>query len=132
MAMLKKVLISSIFLLTFLPPTVTAQEATKPAVAAEQLSRPTCRRCPNPDFPNEAKNAGIFSARGSLEITVTEKGDVDPHDIRVIDDPGQWFREEAVATVKKWKFNPATDKNGKPAKTRIPVEFNWRRREIKH
>jgi TonB family protein len=130
--MLKKVLISSIFLLTFLPPIATAQDATKPEVAAEPLSRPTCRYCPNPDFPNEAKKAGIFSARGSLEITVSEKGDVDPHDIRVIDDPGRWFREEAVAIVKKWKFNPATDKDGKPAKTRIPVELMWRRREIRH
>lgn len=128
MAMLNKVLATSILLLTLIPPSVTAQDATKPEVAAEQLSRPTCRHCPNPDFPNEAKKAGIFSARGSLEITVAEKGDVDPHDIRVIDDPGQWFREAAVAIVKKWKFNPATDKNGKPAKARIPVEFTWRRR----
>ena len=106
---------------------LTAQEATKPEVAAEQLSKPSCLYCPQPDFPNEAKMDGIFSARAVLEITVSEKGGADPHDIRIIEDPGHGFTKGAVAIVKKWKFKPGTDKNGKPAKTRTTVEFTWHR-----
>jgi TonB family protein len=110
---------------------LTAQEATKPELAAEQLSKPSCLYCPNPDFPNEAKKDGILSARAVLEITVSEKGSVDPHDIRIIEDPGHGFTKGAVAIVKKWKFKPGTDKNGKPAKTRIPVEFTWHRSVVR-
>lgn len=102
-----------------------AQEPAEPKVEAEQLSKPSCRYCPDPQFPNEARKDGISSGRALLEITVSEKGDVDPHDIRVIEDPGHGFMKEAVAILKKWKFKPAIDKDGKPAKTRIPVEFRW-------
>src|SRR5438105_15839324 len=47
--------------------------------------------------------------------------------IRVIEDPGHGFAQEAVAVVKKWKFNPATLKDGKPTKTRttVEVQFTW-------
>jgi TonB family protein len=107
--------------------TLNAQELepNKPQVEAEQLSKPSCRYCPNPDFPYEAKKAGITSAKAVLEITVSEKGKVDPHDIRVVEDPGDGFTKGAVAIVKKWKFKPATDKAGKSAKARIPVEITW-------
>jgi len=62
-----------------------------------------------------------------VETTAAEKGDVDGKDIRVIEDPGHGFAQEAVAVVKKWKFNPATLKDGKPTKTRttVEVQFTW-------
>lgn len=101
------------------------QEPTNPQVEAEQLSKPSCLYCPNPDFPDEARKANISSARALLEIAVSEKGKVDPHDFRVIDDPGDGFTKRAVAIVKKWRFKPATDKNGKPVKTTTRVEIRW-------
>lgn len=105
----------------------TQQESVRPEVKPEQLSKPSCLHCPNPDFPDEARKAGITSARAVLEITVTEEGKADPDDIRVIDDPGYGFTKAAIAMVKKWKFNPAADKDGKAVKMRIPVEFSWHR-----
>src|SRR6266404_3448605 len=98
-----------------------------PQAVAEQPSRPSCRYCPNPEFPDEAKKAKISSASALVEITVSEKGDVDAKNIRVIEDPGHGFAQEAVAVVKKWKFNPATLKDGKPTKTRttVEVQFTW-------
>ena len=101
------------------------QEPTNPQVEAVQLFKPSCLYCPNPDFPDEARKANISSARALLEIAVSEKGKVDPHDIRVIDDPGDGFTKRAVAIVKKWRFKPATDKNGKPVKTTTRVEIRW-------
>ena len=121
--MVAKVGMSSVLLLAgFCSQTLRAQEPAKPEAVAE---RPSCRYCPNPDYPLEARKAKIESASVLLEITVTEKGDADPQEIRVIEDPGHGFTKEAIAVVKKWKFKPATDKNGKPTKTRIPVEIRW-------
>lgn len=107
--------------------TESKQEPPQPKVEAEQPSKPSCRYCPDPEFPSEAKKAGITSARAVLEITVSEEGKVDPHDIRVIDDPGGAFTNAAVAIVKKWKFNPAVDKDGKPVKTTTSVAIGWHR-----
>lgn len=125
---LGKLMVSSIFFLAgFLPSTVTAQEPAKPKVEAEQPSQPSCRYCPNPEFPAQGRKAKISEAKVFLEITVTENGGTDPQDIRVIEDPGHGFAEEAVAVVKKWKFNPATLKNGEPTKirTKVQVQFTW-------
>ena len=75
----------------------------------------------------EAIRDGMFSARAVVEITVSEKGKVDPHDIRIIEDPGHRFAKGIMATVKKWKCKPATDKYGKPVKTTTQVEVRWNR-----
>ena len=119
----ERVMISSFFLAAgFLPLRVTAQEFTK-----EQVSQPSCRYCPNPEFPAEGRKAKISSAKVLVEVTVTEKGDADPNNIRVTEeDPsGYGFAEKAMDVVKKWKFNPATDKDGKPIKitTTVHVQF---------
>lgn len=121
----EKVTISSIFLVAgFLPVGVTAQESTK-----EQISQPSCRYCPNPEFPAEGRKAKISSANVFVDVTISDKGDVDPNNVRVTkeDPPGYGFAEKAVDVVKKWKFNPATDKNGKPTKvnTAVHVAFTW-------
>ena len=119
-----RVTIPSIFLLAgFLPHSLSAQEPGKPEAVAE---RPSCRYCPNPDYPLEARKVKIESASVMLEITVTEKGDADPSEIRVIKDPGNGFADEAIIAVKKWKFKPATLKNGKPVKARVKVEVTFR------
>lgn len=97
--MLQKAVISSfLFLRGFLPATATAaQEPAKPKAEAEhqyqfveQPPLPSCVYCPNPEFPGKARKAKISSARAVLEVTVLENGNVDPHDILVIQDPGKW------------------------------------------
>ena len=107
-----------------LPSTLTAQYPHKAQTSdvGSPASQPSCRYCPNPDYPVEARKAKIESASVMLEITVTEKGDADPSDIRVIKDPGSGFAENSIIAVKKWKFKPATLKNGKPVKARVKVE----------
>lgn len=111
----------------FLSQTPGAQEPAKPKVVTEQPSQPSCRYCPNPEFPAEARKAKISDAKVLIEVTVTEKGDVDPQEMRVIEDPGHGFAEEALTVVKKWKFNPATLKNGEPTKIRTKVQVQFTR-----
>ena len=127
-----KAAIGSIFVLSgFLPLMVTGQDAAKPEAGAqaEQPSPPSCRYCPNPEYPPEARKAKIPTARVLLEIVVLDSGDVDTHDIRVVkeDPPGTGFADKAVAAVKNWKFNPPTLKNGKPVKANTKVEVWFRR-----
>jgi len=126
----EKVVVSSIFLVAGFLPSVAAQEPTKPEVQAEQPSQPSCRYCPNPAFPEEARKARISSGKVFVEVTISEKGDVvEPDNIRVIleEPPGVGFARNAVDVVKKWKFNPATLKDGKPTKirTKVHVQFTW-------
>jgi TonB family protein len=122
----EKIAVSSIFLVAGFLPSVAAQEPTKPEVQAE----PSCRYCPNPEFPEEARKARISSGKVFVEVTISEKGDVvEPDNIRVIleEPPGVGFAKNAADVVKKWKFNPATLKDGKPTKTRtkVHVQFTW-------
>lgn len=121
----EKVTISSILLVAgFFPLRVTAQESTK-----EQISQPSCRYCPNPEFPEEAKKVKLSSGRVFVEVTISDKGVVDPDNISVIlEEPsGFGFAKKAVEVVKKWKFNPATLNDGKPTKirTKVHVQFTW-------
>ena len=107
---------------------VTRQDA-KPRVAAqaEQPSPPSCRYCPNPEYPPKARKAKIPDATVLLEIVVLESGDADKHNIQVLkeDPPGDGFGDKAVAAVKNWKFNPPT-KDGKPVKAKTKVEVRFR------
>ena len=126
-------MICSMFLLAgFLPSQVAAQEPAKPEVQAEQPSQPSCRYCPNPDFPEEARKAKISSGRVFVEVSISERGDVDPDNISVtLEEPsGFGFAQKGVDVVKKWKFNPAL-KDGKPTKirTRVHVQFTWQSHE---
>jgi TonB family protein len=122
--------ISSIFILSgFLPSTIAAQEPTKPDAQAEQTSQPSCRYCPNPEFPEGARKAKISSGKVFVEVTISEKGDADPDNISVLlEEPsGLGFAKKAVDVVKRWKFNPATLKDGTPKKIRakVHVQFTW-------
>ena len=114
---------------TFLRKELLVQDPAKPQVAAqaEQPSPPSCRYCPNPEYPPEARKAKIPDATVLLEIVVLESGDADKHNIRVLkeDPPGDGFGDKAVAAVKNWKFNPPT-KNGKPVKAKTKVEVRFR------
>ena len=123
---LTTVLFSSLFLLTASPsPKLNAQDADKKETAKPgNHSQPSCKYCPNPDFPKEARNAKIQSASVLLEVTVTEEGAA--KDVSVLRDPGNGFRDKAVEAVKKWKFRPAEDKDGNPVACKVNVEVSFR------
>ena len=123
----KRTLFSIFMLAGFLPVTIAAQEPTKPEVQAEQPSQPSCRYCPNPEFPEEARKAKISSGKVFVEVTISEKGVVDPDNISVVSEEpsGVGFAKNAVEAVKKWKFNPATLNDGKPTKIRTKVQIQF-------
>jgi protein TonB len=87
-------------------------------------SPPTCKSCPQPDFPAEARKAKISSAVVMLDAMISADGQ--PDDIRVVSDPGNGFADNAVKAVKKWKFKPAATKDGKKVPTRTKIEITFR------
>ncbi|PYT77822.1 MAG: hypothetical protein DMG40_22075 [Acidobacteria bacterium] len=126
----KAAISASIFVLSgLLPLIVSGNDAAKPRVnaQAEQPSPPSCRYCPNPEYPPEARKAKIPDATVLLEIVVSKSGDVDVRNIRVLKEnpPGKGFGDKAAAAVKNWKFNPPT-LNGKPVKAKTKVEVRFR------
>lgn len=120
------VVFSSLLLFTGTPSTTqNAQDANKTQTAKPaKYSQPSCKHCPSPDFPNEARKAKIQSASVLLDVTVTEEGTA--KDVRVIRDPGDGFRDKAVEAVQKWKFKPAKDKDGDPVAARVNIEVVFR------
>lgn len=61
-----------------------------------------------------------------LQATVAESGEI--RDIKVIRDVPS-LTQEAVRSVRKWKFKPAT-LGGKPVASSVPVAFTFTRRQL--
>ena len=61
-----------------------------------------------------------------LQVTVGESGEIE--DVKVVRHIPS-LTEEAVRSVRKWKFKPAT-LDGKPVRSVIPVAFTFTRRQL--
>lgn len=90
-----------------------------PTAGKNGYSAPQCMKCPNAPIPPEA---GQYRFQGTvfLEITADENGYA--KDITVIKAQPYGLTEQAVATVRLWRFKPAIGPDGKPAAVRVGVE----------
>jgi TonB family protein len=79
-----------------------------------------CVRCPAPDFSAAAADGGMVI----LKAVVTAEGRTG--EATVVRSAGAAMDEEALKAVKKWRFKPALDLDGRPvaARTFIQVTFN--------
>src|SRR5262245_23180126 len=92
--------------------------------AAQQADTPPVPTFyPNPPYTDEAR-ANKISGQVLLEILVRADGSVDPA-IVVVRGLGFGLDENAVETLRQWKFKPAT-RDGKPVDVRIPIEVTFR------
>jgi protein TonB len=57
-----------------------------------------------------------------LSIVVDAQGSVS--DVTVVKPLGVGLDEEAINTIRTWKFKPA-ERNGVPVPVRVPVEINF-------
>ena len=89
---------------------------------ANGVSLPRCSYMPNPPY---SENARKFRISGSLlvEAVITSEGKLeDPRIVRGL--PGG-LNENALATLKNWRCDPAL-KDGKPVAVVVPFEVNFR------
>jgi protein TonB len=92
------------------------------AKTSPKITNPIPVKTPDPDYPAELRKEGIQGTVG-MDIVVGEDGKV--KDVVVKKSADLRLNAQAVKTVKKWKFRPAT-KDGTPFAKQIYVETNFR------
>jgi bla regulator protein BlaR1 len=78
---------------------------------------------PEPPYTQEAKDAKL---QGTVRLRITIAADGTVSDAKLISPPlGKGLDENALETVKTWKFKPAT-KKGKPVEYKVDVEVTFK------
>lgn len=91
--------------------------------AAKWASPPKCISCPNPPFTDEAR-AAKFNGVILLDVTVAADGHVE--NVKVRRGVGMGLDENAVQTVRSWRFAPALRDDQQPVAATIAVEVSFR------
>lgn len=107
------------------PAPSTSGESEAPFIAKSGIDAgyPVCIHCPNPQYTEEARLA-LISCTILLRVVVTKEGAAG--DIQVARPCALGLTENAIATVRKWRFKPATRKDGTPVDAWAPIEINLR------
>ena len=87
------------------------------------VSFPKCTHCPNPTYSDQAR-ADKLQGRVVLLVTVTAEGRT--ANLVVLRRAGYGLDEQAIETVRQWRFVPAHGPDGKPVAARIPIEITFR------
>ena len=103
--------------------TLLSEDVPKTSFTNPKTQGPTCAYCPRPDYSEEAKHAKL---EGDVLLSVLVGIDGNAFDIDVIRGLGMGLDEKAVEIVKKWKFNPGLDTDGKPIKARVQIIVSFR------
>jgi TonB family protein len=77
---------------------------------------------PDPEYSTQARKEGIA---GTVVLSLVVGPDGDPRDITVARSLGHGLDEQAIAAVKRWKFEPGM-KDGKPVAVRLSIEVDFR------
>ena len=94
--------------------------------APAQITRPypACLYCPYPGYTEEARHAK-FEGMVMLQIIIQVDGH--PGNIEITKSSGRVdLDNKAIEAVRNWRFKPATDANGVPVATIVPVEVGFR------
>ena len=109
--------------------TANAQANSNPALAgilragSKGVTVPACEYCPSPPYTDEARAAKI-SASVVLQVVVNAEGHAE--NISVLRKAGYGLDQNAIETVKNWRFRPATGPDGGPVATIVPIEVTFR------
>ena len=101
----------------------TATEQRIATAGQNGVSNPVCVECQMPAYP-EGESKPKAKGTVSLEVIVDEDGRVLKASVVQSSDPA--LADRAAEAVRKWKFKPALNKNGKPVVVIVPVEVTFR------
>jgi len=96
--------------------------ATRPLEVGGKVSAPVPIYAPDPPYSEKAR---VVKYSGSLVLALVVDGNggvIDARDTRPL---GLGLDENAIATVRTWKFRPAT-RDGVPVNVRLNVEVTFR------
>jgi TonB family protein len=103
--------------------TPTSQNISGPIYHAgkDGITMPTCVYCPKPEYSDEARDANL---QGTVYLQVVVLANGLAGEIKVIKGFEESLDKQAIKVVReKWTFKPATDQNGEPVNTVVPVEI---------
>lgn len=89
---------------------------------ADGISLPVCANCPPPAYTDKARAERIYG-RVVLLAVVNQEGRAIRITVTRANDDG--LAASAVEAVRKWKFNPARDKNGNFVAALVPIEITF-------
>ena len=87
------------------------------------ISLPACMYCPNPSFKIEELNG---KPQGTVLLMVIIDAQGRAGEVTVKNAPAPKLGERAINAVKRWRFRPAVDVDGKPVAARTPVLMTFR------
>jgi TonB family protein len=90
---------------------------------ATVFSSPTCRYCPDPTYSEVARKAKL---QGTVTLRVLVGADGTAKQVHVIKGLGMELDEQAVATVRTWRFMPALDAARRVTAEWITIEAIYR------
>jgi TonB family protein len=86
---------------------------------------PHCDKCPEPRYTPAAQRNNVEGVV-LLLATVTVRGRAEQ--ISVVKGLPDGLTDQAIRTVRSWRFKPATAPDGKPAPMRVPIQLEFRLR----
>lgn len=100
------------------PAAATTPVATSPVVPLSSLR---LRHYVEPHYPRQAAVQAL-SGTVRLAFMVTASGET--QDVRIVQsEPDDTFDDAALAAVKRWRFDPATDSSAGPVRTEVRLVF---------
>jgi TonB family protein len=106
-----------------LPAPADEKTAAKDEKPEKGFTKPVPIYKPDPPYTQEARDAKL---QGTVRMRITVAADGTVSDVKLISPPlGKGLDEQAVETVKTWKFKPAT-KKGKPVEYKAAVEVTFK------
>jgi len=87
------------------------------------IGDPVCIYCPNPPFTEEARKARL---QGSVILQLVIRPDGTPSEVQVIHGLGLGLDENALRTVRTWRFKPVIGPGNKPVAVQFSVEVVFR------
>jgi len=107
------------FLDLLLPEGTDQETAHLKTIGVDGVSAPVCVYCPVPGYSDDALAAKVQTAKVTLTITVSTKGE--PIKVVLDKSPGFGLGEKAIEDISEWKFHPAMQ-NGKPVTVAVPID----------
>ena len=107
--------------LVFLDPSGSATKVARAGV--DGIGVPTCLVCPPPDYTEKARRTKI-QGNVVLLVVIDQEGRTGKIAVTNANDDG--LAVKAIEAVRKWRFKPATDKEGKPVSVLVPIQVTFR------
>ena len=86
------------------------------------IGYPKCLYCPSPEYSKEAKKAKL---QGTVVLQAVIESDGHANNIEIKQSVSPDLDEIAIATVRKWRFQPALNQHGEPVSVIIPLELSF-------